>query len=644
MRSRHDKQKGIALVVTLVLLVVALLLGISSYQGSRLDESMAGNQRASSLSMMAAEFGASDVWEAVGPALFIEAPDPGDESYEDYMKEILSAFRDWMVGGGENEPDFLGQCVELRVTVQGENGQSRLENSCYSVSLSSEDDIENATEVVIDVHGMVNSGIVEDWGAHFSSGSLTSLPEALVARRVVRLSVGVMLGESLSPINLAGSISYYNGLDSQATITGEVIDGYVNPAISVKSRADAEAIVRNILKVKDNQSIPDDAVFVPFDSDDPDYGVFHDKSVISYDGEGNPVYDGNYGACTQQSSALCNYKGGIAAQLSAPILTDERVDNFDTFVTAAVTAVDNVGSELSSYKEPVWLTGDQAKNDVDLGGLGLAPEDFNVYFVTNQSQDSGIGYVRPVWDDYLIRDSDKYVGHTTGSEEDRMEKPLFELGGFNRKGVLIIDGDVQFNGNPEFEGLIVVLGDYTISGSGNLPFTGAIISAPYSVQFEAGGEFVNPYRVDGSLIASVVTGVDEEGNDIYEQQGVGSDARVVFDNDGKPVIVDSAGGLIDGVPVFIGDSDVPYEWGQVDEEGQPVISSVRKFDPAGFHVDGGGRQPYNYDYSVIQRAIDLLSDEARKELLIGQKRLDGSYEYGVKGWSEVLVPDALPYN
>ncbi|MFP3670723.1 hypothetical protein SB717_37190, partial [Priestia sp. SIMBA_032] len=52
---------------------------------------------------------------------------------------------------------------------------------------------------------------------------------------------------------------------------------------------------------------------------------------------------------------------------------------------------------------------------------------------------------------------------------------------------------VEFKGNPEFDGLIIVLGDYTIDGSGTDPFTGAIISSPYSQHFQAqlGDSWVN---------------------------------------------------------------------------------------------------------------------------------------------------------
>ncbi|WP_180978276.1 PilX N-terminal domain-containing pilus assembly protein [Halomonas urumqiensis] len=67
MSSRGD-QRGAALVVTLVLLVVALMLGLSSFQSARLEESMAGNQRASVQALLAAEYGASKAWLEFDPS------------------------------------------------------------------------------------------------------------------------------------------------------------------------------------------------------------------------------------------------------------------------------------------------------------------------------------------------------------------------------------------------------------------------------------------------------------------------------------------------------------------------------------------------------------------------------------------------
>ncbi len=55
----YKAQGGAALIVSLVLLTVALLLGVSSMQSSRLEEAMAGNQRALETAQMASESGTS---------------------------------------------------------------------------------------------------------------------------------------------------------------------------------------------------------------------------------------------------------------------------------------------------------------------------------------------------------------------------------------------------------------------------------------------------------------------------------------------------------------------------------------------------------------------------------------------------------
>src|SRR5690554_2543849 len=55
------KQSGAALVVSISLLAIGLMLGVSSFQSARLEESMAGNQRFAASAQMAAEAGASDI-------------------------------------------------------------------------------------------------------------------------------------------------------------------------------------------------------------------------------------------------------------------------------------------------------------------------------------------------------------------------------------------------------------------------------------------------------------------------------------------------------------------------------------------------------------------------------------------------------
>lgn len=60
------KQKGMALVVTLSLMTMALILGVSSMQSSILDEASAGTNRAAANAFMAAEYGAAELLELHG--------------------------------------------------------------------------------------------------------------------------------------------------------------------------------------------------------------------------------------------------------------------------------------------------------------------------------------------------------------------------------------------------------------------------------------------------------------------------------------------------------------------------------------------------------------------------------------------------
>ncbi|WP_416138244.1 hypothetical protein ACM26W_17475 [Halomonas sp. HK25] len=59
-----NKQKGMALIVSLSLMTMALILGVSGMQTSRVEESAAGSNRAASNALMAAEFGSSAQLEA----------------------------------------------------------------------------------------------------------------------------------------------------------------------------------------------------------------------------------------------------------------------------------------------------------------------------------------------------------------------------------------------------------------------------------------------------------------------------------------------------------------------------------------------------------------------------------------------------
>lgn len=57
MMKPHQKQSGLALVISLILLVILTMLGLSSMQGTMTEIAMSGNLRESNLSFQAAEVG-----------------------------------------------------------------------------------------------------------------------------------------------------------------------------------------------------------------------------------------------------------------------------------------------------------------------------------------------------------------------------------------------------------------------------------------------------------------------------------------------------------------------------------------------------------------------------------------------------------
>lgn len=562
MKMLCKRQNGVALIVALIVLVITLILGVSSFQNSRLEEAMAGNQRASSLALMAAEYGASDFWFAVkNSSIAVGDPDSTD-TVDTYMQKILQALRDW-AGTTASEID-VNECVTVGAT---------LSNTCYVLSVGNP--VGKVVPVTVD--GLVFSGDLV--GSSFSSSALSSLPSSIVARRRMGMKWGVEIGESLSPFNLAGQVVDYSGINSQADISGEEVDGYVNPAISVASYADATAIVLDILKAGSVADLEGKAVFVPDDPANPTGpGVWHAADVVN-DG----VYTGDYGSCTTANNNLCNYKGGIAARLGAPILT--KPEQFHTFMESLLTQ-EQIGSDPG--------TATQWTSDIS--------QDFSngVHFVTNRAlaidgYDPDVGGLKPYdpSDDAFSYEPIAYDPDNLQDGDERLQRPMFNVGNgdFSGTGVLVVEGDVEFNGNPDFDGLIIVLGDYTIKGSGGEPFTGAIISSPYSVHYE---------DFDGTILNPEY---DPNGQFLKFLNPDGSDA------------VDANGDLL-----ALGD-----------------VSSVKQFDPIGVDVSGGGSQDYNYSYDSLLSAFQYFNGETLLAMLVGQAQPDGTYEYGLSSWSEVVV-------
>ncbi len=79
-----NSQKGMALIVSLVVLVVAALLGLSSYQASQLEERMAGNHRLSVSALQATEVGINKMLSSV----VVYAYSPGAEFCDDVATSL----------------------------------------------------------------------------------------------------------------------------------------------------------------------------------------------------------------------------------------------------------------------------------------------------------------------------------------------------------------------------------------------------------------------------------------------------------------------------------------------------------------------------------------------------------------------------
>ncbi|WP_355661986.1 PilX N-terminal domain-containing pilus assembly protein [Halomonas salifodinae] len=415
--GKHD-QRGAALIVSMVLLVVALLLGLSSFQTSRMEESMAGNHRAAANALMAAEYGASGMWSDISGTY------SGEADFEDSMS---------MAGWAE---------------VSGSDASYYTVSCCNKVGLN----------YVVEISGGVFSGSPSDGGVLISERILQ-----ILARRD-----GMGFGR-LSPFNSASEFEDFGGVRSQAEYEGEEAteeyDG--TPAISASSREDAFDIVRDILKLGEDaqeQTGHGKYTFVPSDPNDPDGdGIFYAAPTVNSDG----VYTGDYSSCNSGPNRLCNYKGGISTQPAEAILGYSG-DAFHVFMQTLFSDAysSNGTGSLQSGVSDVTIVSNGSHFD-ESGSYQPVRE-----WVCDEVDESDCSYVYPERDPF-----------SSGQ------------GGFSGEGFLVIDGDVVFNGDPGFKGIIIVLGDYEISGGGGSDFEGAIVAAPYSCE-ETPPSGVPPCRFD----------------------------------------------------------------------------------------------------------------------------------------------------
>lgn len=190
-------QSGVALVVSLVLLVVALLLGLSSTQSSRLEESMAGNSRINASATMAAEYAVSRHWQGVLANGGSDACGTGPSfNYVPYTPESGWTFV---------SEALLDQQVAYRVEY------------CRGSSLYR----------ILGIGAVMSDNI--------------SLAQRTIEVQAIQPGSGFL---GLSPITIPAPLGGFNPANSEAfEVEGEeLVDGSRNPAISTADDGDALAI------------------------------------------------------------------------------------------------------------------------------------------------------------------------------------------------------------------------------------------------------------------------------------------------------------------------------------------------------------------------------------------------------------------
>ncbi|UYG08083.1 PilX N-terminal domain-containing pilus assembly protein [Halomonas sp. M4R1S46] len=370
---RIRKQGGAALIVSLVLMVIALLLGLSSFQSSRLEEQMAGNYRASVSALMAAEYGGAEAWK-----LFLNgAPNCGTSGWPAGYENIAAA--------------------EV--------------SAAYSITCAPKTDADGNTlygRYVITSTGRVNPNDSIFRSLQFE----THLGVGPGAPIVVAEDEGECDPDSL----------IFEPPSSNAEITGEEdIDGNNRAAIQVACTQIAEGVVGEI--IPNNETVESASEY--------------DASTDTY----TCVDDGG-------NNRLCNYQGGVQGGIDVQALTDANL--LATFLSALQA---DAGTSVQDY----FPSSDEFS------------EDGSVYFLSHGDDLAGV-------------------------DTDANGRPTFNHSGdLDGKGVLVIDGNVDFNGVPSFDGLIIVLGDYIVSGGGGGEFHGSVVSAPI--------DQLNTYQEDGSVVS-----------------------------------------------------------------------------------------------------------------------------------------------
>nr|WP_289123992.1 hypothetical protein [uncultured Halomonas sp.] len=105
-----------------------------------------------------------------------------------------------------------------------------------------------------------------------------------------------------------------------------------------------------------------------------------------------------------------------------------------------------------------------------------------------------------------------------GNEQITFVNGAIDANNISGAGVLVVKGNYDAGGNPEFDGLIIVLGNYSQKGGGGRDLNGALLVAPYNVndlkfteaniEFSGGGS--NDFNYDEAALRTAFNLLDDE--------------------------------------------------------------------------------------------------------------------------------------
>ncbi|MDI5922437.1 pilus assembly PilX N-terminal domain-containing protein [Halomonas sp. LR5S13] len=424
------RQDGVALVVTLVFLIVALVLGLSSYQSTRLEESMSGNYRAAKSAGMAAEYAAAEAWagefrDKVAPvraadtlhAVTLDASDSGDYSH-------LSAYYFFtpLVSGGE---DKFGR---------------------YQVAAIGE--------------------VTQDPPVYRYIEFLAVLALGPGAPLVAASAEDETAEECLAKFS-------FDPPSSNMEIVGEEeVFGNIKAAMQVGCPEASEALIESIIQGNSNTSVDHEDYSDPVDGQD----------ILVCDAGVN-------------NNRFCNYQGGVQSSIDmeifkSPSLMAEYIDSLRNSLGEGNVYNDLPGS-LEEGEVTFVTPTDLRSFDSDGDGVdddeGYFWVDYSGSVILDGSEVNDGDRLQRI-DDFGVEYSESENYEYDGSTYTKVSRVTYSHSGNfgvdpgddgeTKGGVLIIDGNVEFAGVPSFDGLIIVLGDYQVTGGGGGEFNGSIVSSP----------------------------------------------------------------------------------------------------------------------------------------------------------------------